>query len=41
MNPVTYDPEYREQLLAHRNMLLDWDKKIGDEDFSPVGKFPN
>ncbi len=40
LEPVTYDPEYREQLLAHRNMLLDWDKQIDDADFSPVGKFP-
>ena len=40
LNPVTYDQEYREQLLAHRNMLLEWDKRIGDADFSPTGKFP-
>jgi arylsulfatase A-like enzyme len=40
LHPVTYDPAYREQLLAHRNMLLEWDATIGDEDFSPEGKFP-
>jgi hypothetical protein len=40
MKPVTYDPDYRDQLLAHRNMLLDWDRKIGDKDFQPEGKFP-
>lgn len=41
MKPVTYNPAYREQLIAHRNMLLDWDKRTGDDDFSPVGKFPD
>ena len=40
LKPVTYDPAYRKQLLAHRNMLLDWDAKISDEDFSPRDKFP-
>jgi arylsulfatase A-like enzyme len=40
LHPVTYKQEYREQLLAHRNMLLEWDKRIDDADFSPVGKFP-
>jgi hypothetical protein len=40
MKPVTYDLEYRTQLLAHRDMLLDWGRKIGDLDFQPVGKFP-
>ena len=40
MKPVTYQPEYRAQLLAHRDMLLDWDKRIGDTDFQPTGKFP-
>jgi arylsulfatase A-like enzyme len=40
LQPVTYDPAYREQLLAHRNMLLDWHAKIGDDDFSPEDRFP-
>ncbi|MCW8925379.1 MAG: sulfatase-like hydrolase/transferase [Xanthomonadales bacterium] len=40
LHPVTYDPVYRDQLLAHRNMLLEWDKRINDADFSPAGKFP-
>jgi len=40
MKPVTYDPAYREQLIAHRNMLLDWDKRTDDDDFSPGDKFP-
>ena len=40
MQPVTYKPEYLGQLVAHRNMLLEWDQRIGDDDFSPVGKFP-
>ena len=31
LNPVTYEPEYREQLLAHRKMLLEWDKRIDDD----------
>lgn len=38
--PVTHDANYRDALLSHRNMLLDWDKKISDDDFSPKGKFP-
>ena len=41
LHPVTYTPEYREQLIAHRNMLLDWNEKIQDDDFSPAGKFPD
>ncbi len=40
LHPVTYNPEYKEQLIAHRNMLLEWDKKIDDSDFDPVGNFP-
>ena len=40
LHPVTYEPVYRKQLLAHREMLLQWDEKIGDDDFSPKGKFP-
>ena len=40
LHPVTYNPEYKEQLIAHRNMLLEWDQRIDDSDFSPVGKFP-
>ena len=41
LHAVTYEPEYREQLIAHRNMLLGWNDRIGDVDFSPVGKFPD
>jgi arylsulfatase A-like enzyme len=41
MNPVTYNPDYRKQLLAHRDLLLDWDRRIGDTDFSPADKFPD
>ena len=40
MTPVTYKPEYRHQLLAHRYMLLEWDQRTGDDDFSPADKFP-
>ena len=40
LHPVTYNPHYREQLIAHRNMLLEWNNRIGDSDFNPVGKFP-
>ena len=40
LQPVTYNPDYREQLIAHRNMLLEWNDRIGDRDFDPVGKFP-
>jgi len=40
LKPVTYDPDYREQLIAHRIMLLEWDKRIDDADFSPENKFP-
>ncbi|MCP4048112.1 MAG: sulfatase-like hydrolase/transferase [Gammaproteobacteria bacterium] len=40
LRPVTYNPKYEEQLIAHRNMLLEWDKRIDDRDFSPAGKFP-
>lgn len=40
LKPVTYKPAYREELIRHRNMLLDWDKRISDDDFSPEGKFP-
>lgn len=41
MRPVTYQWIYREQLIRHRNMLLEWDKRISDDDFSPIGKFPD
>ena len=41
LTPVTYDPAYRKQLLAHRDLLLQWREKIGDDDFDPNGKFPN
>jgi len=41
LRPVTYKPEYREQLTAHRNMLLEWNKRIADADFDLVGKFPD
>lgn len=40
MNPVTHDPAYRPQLLAHRDMLLEWDRRIGDDDFSPAERIP-
>ena len=40
LHPVTYKPDYREQLIAHRNMLLEWNDRIDDSDFGPVGKFP-
>jgi arylsulfatase A-like enzyme len=40
LRPVTDKPEYREHLLAHRNMLVEWHDRIGDDDFNPVGKFP-
>ena len=40
LRPVTYKPEFREQLIAHRNMLLEWNDRIVDTDFDPVGKFP-
>jgi arylsulfatase A-like enzyme len=39
--PVTYRPEYRSQLLAHRDMLAEWAARLGDTDFDPVGKFPD
>jgi arylsulfatase A-like enzyme len=41
LQPVTDEPEYRAQLLSHRNMLLDWNDRIGDDDFNPIGKFPD
>jgi len=41
MNPVTDDPEYREPLLSHRNMLVEWRDRIGDDEFNPVENFPN
>ncbi len=41
LQPVTYMPEYQEQLITHRNMLLEWNDRIGDDDFNPVGKFPD
>ena len=40
LHPVTYNPDFRDQLVAHRNMLLEWDSRIDDSDFSPIGKFP-
>jgi hypothetical protein len=40
LHPVTYDPDYREQLLAHRGMLREWAARIGDGEFDPNGKFP-
>jgi arylsulfatase A-like enzyme len=40
LNPVTYHPDYRDQLIAHRNMLLEWDEQIDDQDFKPEDKFP-
>lgn len=41
LRPVTDRPEFREQLVNHRNMLLAWHDRIGDSDFDPVGKFPD
>jgi len=41
MKPVTDDPEYRDQLLAHREMLVEWDERIGDDDFDPLASFPD
>ena len=41
LRPVTYRPEYREQLLSHRNMLMEWHEQIGDDDFDSAGKFPD
>ncbi len=41
LGPVNNDPEYREQLLSHRNMLVEWRDRIGDEEFNPVDNFPN
>nr|NIP17007.1 sulfatase-like hydrolase/transferase [Xanthomonadales bacterium]NIX11797.1 sulfatase-like hydrolase/transferase [Xanthomonadales bacterium] len=40
LQPVTHDPQYREQLLAHRGMLREWAARIGDTEFDPAGKFP-
>jgi arylsulfatase A-like enzyme len=40
LRPVTDNPEYYEQLMAHRNMLLEWDARIGDDDFDPNKAFP-
>jgi len=41
LRPVTDKPEYREQLLSHRNMLLEWHDRIADDDFNPTGNFPD
>jgi arylsulfatase A-like enzyme len=41
MQPVTDDPAYRETLLAHRDMLVEWHEKIGDEEFDPTNNFPD
>jgi len=40
MQPVTDNPEYREQLLAHRDMLVEWHDRIGDNEFNPTENFP-
>lgn len=40
LRPVTYDPDYRKQLISHRNMLLEWHDRIGDDDFNPARKIP-
>lgn len=40
LRPINNDPEYREQLLSHRNMLVEWHDRIGDDDFDPAGNFP-
>jgi len=41
LRPVTDKQEYREQLIAHRNMLLKWHDKIVDDDFDPVANIPD
>ena len=41
LRPVTYKLDYREQLTAHRNMLLEWNQRIADADFDLDGKFPD
>ncbi len=41
LQPVTDKPEYREQLLSHRNLLVEWHDRIGDDDFNPVANFPS
>jgi arylsulfatase A-like enzyme len=40
LHPVTHAPEYRAQLLAHRDMLREWAARIGDADFDPGDRFP-
>jgi choline-sulfatase len=40
MQPVTDNPEYREQLLAHRGLLVEWHDRIGDDEFNPTENFP-
>ena len=41
LQPVNNDPEYRKQLLSHRNMLVEWHDRIGDDDFNPAANIPN
>jgi len=41
MNPVTHDPAYRAPLRAHRDMLREWDRRVGDDDFSPAEIIPD
>jgi arylsulfatase A-like enzyme len=41
LQPINNDPDYREQLLSHRNMLVEWRDRIGDDEFNPVENFPN
>jgi arylsulfatase A-like enzyme len=41
LHPVTNDPDYREQLIAHRDLLQEWTGRIGDGDFDAAGKFPD
>ena len=41
LRPVSDKPEYRDQLLAHRNMLVEWHDRIEDDDFDPAANFPD
>jgi arylsulfatase A-like enzyme len=41
LKPVAYESDYKDVLLAHRNMLVEWHEKIGDEDFDPNENFPD
>jgi arylsulfatase A-like enzyme len=41
LSPITSQSEYRPLLLAHRDMLLKWHERIGDDDFNPAEHFPD